>query len=257
MLTGVLENLLTREMTPAERAAVDDYTNELIDKLVEVAANALNERQPGYLLRGTGKVEFAINRRGEMVVDHSMPLLAAVDKQGKLFAVVANYACHCVSASNGMMLTSDWAGCAVAELRQALPDVVGMVTIGCGGDQNPADKGGVEASERQGKQLADEVLRVLQTKLKPVNGPLQIEFQEIKLPLAELPNEKQWQELSTTKGIVGYHAQTNLKRLQHGEALTDSVIYPVQTCQFGNDLTMVFLGDEVVVDYALLIKNKH
>lgn len=257
MLTGVLENLLTREMTPGERAAVDGYTNALVEKLVEVAAKALQQRQPGYLLRGNGKVDFAINRRGEMVTDHSLPLLVAVDKQGKPFALVANYACHCVSASSGMLLTGDWAGCAVAELRQQLPGVVGIVTIGCGGDQNPADKGGVAASERQGKQLADEVIRVLQTNLKPVNGPLRIDYQEIELPLAELPTEKQWQELATSKGIEGYHAQANLKRLERGETLTDRVTYPIQTWQFGNDLAMVFLSDEVVVDYALLIKGKH
>ncbi|PQO38491.1 neutral/alkaline non-lysosomal ceramidase N-terminal domain-containing protein [Blastopirellula marina] len=257
MLTGVLENLLTREMTPVERQAVDGYTNTLTQKLIEVASQALAARHPGYLFQGRGEVDFAINRRNETVVDHAMPLLVAVDKQGKPFAVTANYACHCVSASNGMLLTGDWAGCAVAELEQQLPGVVSLVTIGCGGDQNPADKGGVEASERQGKQLADEVIRVLKTKLQPINGPLQIAFDEVRLPFDTLPTEAEWQERSSVKGIDGYHAKVNLARIQNGQPLPESLVYPVQTWKFGNDLTMVFLGDEVVVDYTLLLKNKY
>lgn len=257
MLTGVLENLLIRDMTPAERSAVDDYTRVLTDKLVEVASQAIKKRQPGYLFQGSGEVGFAYNRRGETVTDHAMPLLAAVAKDGRPFAVVANYACHCVSASNGMLLTGDWAGCAVADLNERLPAVTSMVTIGCGGDQNPKDKGGIEASERQGKLLADEVIRVLQTELKPVNGSLLIDFQEIELPLDDIPTKAQWEERAAKKGIEGYHARGNLKRLASGNGIADTLVYPIQTWRFGGDLSMVFLGDEVVVDYALLVKNKH
>lgn len=257
MLPGVLENLLTRKMTEQERAAVDDYGRELTERLIEVASQALSARRAGYLYWGGGKVGFAINRRSESVTDHDMPLLVAVDTEGRPFALVANYACHCVSASNGMLITSDWAGCAVAELERRLPDVVSMVTIGCGADQNPADKGGVEASERQGKQLADEVLRVLKTNLQPINGPLQIAFQEIQLPFDQLPTEAEWKARAQEKGINGYHAARRLEQLRRGEKLPESLVYPVQTWRFGDDLTMVFLGDEVVVDYALLLKGEY
>ena len=33
--------------------------------------------------------------------------------------------------------------------------------------------------------------------------------------------------------------------------------YPVQAVRFGNDLTFIGLGGEVVVDYALFIKNEY
>lgn len=257
MLPGTLENLLTRKMTELERAAVDDYGQFLTNRLIEVASQAFESRRAGYLFWGAGEVDFAINRRGESVIDHDMPILVATDPEGRPFAVIANYACHCVSASNGMLLTGDWAGCAVAELERHLPDVASMVTIGCGGDQNPADKGGVEASERQGKLLADEVLRVLKTDLRPINGPLRIAFREIELPLKTLPTEAEWKERALQKGINGYHASVQLDRLQRGEQLSESLAYPVQTWRFGDDLTMIFLGNEVVVDYALLLKSEY
>lgn len=255
MLPGVLENLLTRKMTPVERAAVDDYGQFLTERLIELASQALESCRVGYLYWGSGEVGFAINRRNETVTDHDMPMLVAVDPEGHPFAIIANYACHCVSASNGMLITSDWAGCAVAEMERQLPNVVSMVTIGCGGDQNPADKGGVEASERQGRLLADEVLRVLQTELQPINGPLTIAFQEIALPFAQPPTETEWKERAQQNGINGYHASRQLQSLQQGTPLPESLAYPIQTWRFGNDLSMVFLGGEVVIDYALLLKS--
>ena len=41
---------------------------------------------------------------------------------------------------------------------------------------------------------------------------------------------------------------------KHGK-IRESYPYPVQVLQFGSDLTMVTLGGEVVIDYALLLKR--
>lgn len=257
MLSGMLENLLIREMTDAEREAVDGYTNELTQHLIEVASKAFMARQPAHLWHGKGTVDFAINRRSGMVVDHDLPILVAADLQGKPFAVISNYACHCVAASNGIQMTGDWAGCAVAEVERMNPDLIGLTTIGCAGDQNPSDKGGIEAAERQGKQLAVEVDRILATKLKLVEGKLRIRFRQIELPFDEIPDEATWEAKAEQKGIEGFHALRQLKQLRQQGSLPQTLKYPVQTWRFGSDLAMVFLGDEVVVDYALLIKSKY
>ena len=133
---------------------------------------------------------------------------------------------------------------------------MGLVTIGCAGDQNPADKGGVEAAERQGKQLAHEVARLLTTQLSLVEGPLRTSYREIQLPFDTLPTRQAWEDRAKRKGIEGYHASRQLQKLQQEGTLPQSLTYPIQTWRFGDDLAMVFLGDEVVVDYALLIKSK-
>ena len=53
---------------------------------------------------------------------------------------------------------------------------------------------------------------------------------------------------------MGLHAQTNLARLDRGEALPTTLPYVVQTWTFGDDLAMIFLAGEVVVDYARRLK---
>ncbi|HMF35199.1 MAG TPA: hypothetical protein VKF17_01105 [Isosphaeraceae bacterium] len=46
-------------------------------------------------------------------------------------------------------------------------------------------------------------------------------------------------------------ARALLERLARGEPLPSSIPYPVQTWCFGDDPALVFLGGEVVVDFAL------
>ena len=56
---------------------------------------------------------------------------------------------------------------------------------------------------------------------------------------------------------LGYHAQVQLKKLDRGETIPATISYPVQTWTFGDMLAMVFLGGEVVVDYALRLKKEY
>ena len=52
------------------------------------------------------------------------------------------------------------------------------------------------------------------------------------------------------------NARAHVERLDRGEPLPTVQPYPVQTWCFGDDLAMVFLGGEVVVDYALRLKRE-
>jgi neutral ceramidase len=47
-----------------------------------------------------------------------------------------------------------------------------------------------------------------------------------------------------------------LKKLEAGEKIPESYPYPVQTLRLGKDITLVTLGGEVVVDYALRLKKE-
>ena len=69
-----------------------------------------------------------------------------------------------------------------------------------------------------------------------------------------MPSRSQWEELAKKPGAEGLHAQTNLARLDRGEALPTTLPYIVQTWTFGDDLAMIFLAGEVVVDYARRLK---
>src|SRR5262249_19860705 len=56
--------------------------------------------------------------------------------------------------------------------------------------------------------------------------------------------------------LVQRHAKHHLELLDRGEKLRQSYPCPVQVWQFGKDLTLVALGGEVVVDYALRLKRE-
>ena len=53
-----------------------------------------------------------------------------------------------------------------------------------------------------------------------------------------------------------YPAQRLLRILERGEKLPAAEQYQIAVWTFGDDLAMVFLADEVVVDYALRMKRE-
>jgi hypothetical protein len=259
MLRGVAPTLFGQPIPPAHQQHIDRYTTEFTDKLEQVALAALADCQPARLSWGVGKVGFAVNRRTKGgPVDHDLPVLVVRDLKGKLRAVYATYACHCVTLSNNKV-SGDWAGYAQELIQIDNPGAIALVSIGCGGDANPSsgvtgDK--VDAASRQGAEIAREVKRLLAGFLAPVTGKLAVARKTIELPLAELPSRQQWEEKAKRKDAVGYHARINLARLDRGEKLRPKIDYPIQTWAFGDALAMVFLPGEAVVDYSLRLKRE-
>src|SRR5690606_21488804 len=100
-----------------------------------------------------------------------------------------------------------------------------------------------------------EVDRVLQNALRPVSGEVTGQLQRFRLPLAPLPERAHWETLAQQDGYIGYHARVQLAALDRGESLPEAIDYSVQTLTFGDSLAMVFLPGEVVVDYALRLRQ--
>lgn len=266
-------NIFVQDLPPEQLAAIDRYTADLINKLEQVALDALKNRQPGKLSWSQGTVGFAKNRRtvrgntavfGDNAsgpVDHSMPVLKAEAADGKLLALVANYACHCTTIGGEFNhVCGDWAGYAQEAIERDHPGAVALVTIGCGADANPAPRGGADGglalAKQHGDALGAEVKRLLGQNFTPVTNKLRTSIKEIFLPFGPHFTREQWLARSTNSGIVGYHAKKWLARLDRGEKLPDSLYYPITTWRFGDDLAMVFLPGEVVVDYALRLKRE-
>jgi hypothetical protein len=57
-------------------------------------------------------------------------------------------------------------------------------------------------------------------------------------------------------GPPGYFARLQLEKIDSGEGLPKTLAYPVQTWCFGDALAVVFLGGEVVVDYAIRLNRE-
>jgi hypothetical protein len=129
-----------------------------------------------------------------------------------------------------------------------------LVIIGCGADANPEPRRNLDDAKDHARAVAKETERLVSSSLTPLPARISAEFRQIELPLAPLPDRQALQERSKIDGAEGFFARTLLGRLDRGDALPRTVAYPVQTWCFGDDLAMVFLGGEVVVDYALRLK---
>lgn len=263
MVRGFAENIFVRDLTAEEAAASDRYTTELTDDLERVAMEALAKRHPGRLAFAQGTVGFAANRRtAGGPVDHALPALIAKNREGKVVAVVANYACHCTTLGHQVnQHHGDWAGFAQEFIEAEHPGAVALITIGCGADSNPSPRGGddfgITLAKSHARALATMVGQLLNGDTKALAVAPQAKFESVLLPFQTLPTKEEWQKRAAEGGIVGYHARKNLDRLARGESLPTEIRYPIQSWSFGDRLVMVFLGGEVVVDYALRMKQRY
>ena len=257
--------LFHEPLPDAERQHLDRYKRELIDKLAELALQALKNRVPAHLFWTQGEVGIAANRRvlkdkrwagfGEQAdgpVDHRLPMLVAKCPEGKPIAIWANYACHCTTlGGNFNQICGDWAGYAQEYIEAEYPGATALISIGCGADANPSPRGQLEHCQQNGRVFADAVKRLLGGKLKPLDPSLICRLVYVDLPLGELPSKEYWEKTAGAGGHRGVHAKHFLDLRNRGEAVPSNVNYPIAAWTFGDDLAMVFLAGEVVVDYSI------
>ena len=257
-LTGAAPNIFAQAIAPEDQAAIDAYTDFFIDSTVAAVREALARRRPARLAWGQGRADFARNRRTPGgPVDQAVPVLRATDDDGRLVAVLTSYACHCTTLSGEFNAShGDWAGVAAASIEAGHPGAVGLVAIGCGADANPSPRGTLALAEQHGRSLAAEVERLIGLPLEPLHAPPSCRLERVEIPFQPHFTGDQWRQRAGAGGIVGFHARRWLERLDRGEAPAPTLPYPVQTFSFSTNLGMVFLGGEVVVDYALRLKSE-
>ncbi|MEX2577676.1 MAG: neutral/alkaline non-lysosomal ceramidase N-terminal domain-containing protein [Verrucomicrobiales bacterium] len=225
-----------------------EYTVELEEKLAGVIGEALADLSPARLTWNKARCGFSMNRRRDYSlpadhpyakkapnpagpVDQEVPALRVESPEGEARGVLFGYACHntCLGFYNWC---GDYAGFAQEYLEEHRPDFVALFMAGCGGDQNPYPRrsgvvpgvSDLELAQQHGRSLANAVEMAFSTHPIPVTGPLGAAYEEVELAY-EKPERKAHQ-------------------------------YPVQVIRFGDALTLVALGSEVVVDYSLRLKEE-
>lgn len=245
------------------------YGTWLADELVRLANQAIKGLVPARLNTTHARCGFAMNRRlptrlgyknspfPDGPVDHQVPVLEVLNGDGKLVAVMFGYACHNTTLSF-QQFCGDYAGYAQEYLEAAHPGAVALFVMGCGGDQNPYPRGKLEQAQQHGRTLANAVETALSvTQKQPVVGPVKAAIGKLDLPFAPAPSkpELEKQAASTNPWEAG-HAKMLLKKIEAQGGLPASYPYPVQVVKLGDDFTLVALGGEVVVDYALRLKRE-
>ncbi|HUR58839.1 MAG TPA: neutral/alkaline non-lysosomal ceramidase N-terminal domain-containing protein [Opitutaceae bacterium] len=269
-LADVIPFMFSKELPSEEQGRIDRYTAGLRGKLIAVASAALADRKPARIAWGQGSAGFAAQRRkivdGKVTFgvepagphDHALPVMKITDERGTVRAVFANYACHCTTLAGGdNFVHSEWAGDAALRLEAAHAGAVVLFGIGCGADSNPNPRG-VPSVPVHGATVANEIQRVLAGAMRPLGAVTNASFRRITLDLDHAVTREDLQKRleGNPRVTVSYPATKWLEQLDAGKPLPTTVPYPVQAWSFGSELTMVFLGGEVVSEYSLRLRRE-
>lgn len=257
---------------PEQAKAKDAYVDRLCERVGELIGEALRNLRPAKLSFSRGEAGFGSYRRvkradgswwfgdnPDQPVDRDVPVLAVRSPGGRLDAVVFTYACHCTSIRSGnegfQLIHPDYAGVAAEELEHKHPGAAALYVTGCGGDIDPRPRGPIQAAETHGRSLAEVVLHELgRSDARPVAGRLRPRHRRVALPL-EKPDVARLRALAAEKGNAQKFAEETLKKLNEG-ALPTEVSCPIAAWDLGPELTLVGIGGEVCVEYALRLKRE-
>lgn len=247
------------------------YSKKVETQIVDIVGKALDSLEPVQVSSGQGVARFAVNRRlhrskttvPELTkelpgpVDHSVPVIKITKQSGELLAVVFGYACH--NTTLGIYkFSGDYAGFAQIQLEKDYPGSTAMYFAGTGADQNPLPRGSVSYAIQYGKTLAAAVGAVISEPMKELSPVLSTTYSKTNLGFANPPPTKEElkkmiNEVTIPEYLI-YGAKVLLNKLEKGQSLITSYDYPVQFWKIGEQ-NMVILSSEVVVDYAIWLKQ--
>jgi neutral ceramidase len=256
----------------AQKKKIEAYSSELESTLVRTVGEALARRVPATVSVGQGSTDFAVNRRNNREpdvpvlrashalqgpTDHSVPVLAVRQPDGKLLAVVFGYACH--NTTLGIQQwNGDYAGFAESNLEEAHPRAVALFFMGCGADQNPVTRRTVELAQRYGRLMSDVVQAVLSKKLESLPPKLRTRYETVTLHLGAAPTRAELTVRAHERtAYTSRWGARLLKELDAGHALPRTYPYPIEVWELGGKQLWIALGGEVVVDYALRFKDQY
>jgi len=256
----------------AEQEQVNRYVAELEDKIVLAAGEALASLEPVTLVAGQGASAFAANRRNNTEevrkasspdslvgpVEHSVPVLAAIKPSGEPVCILFSYACHNTTmTADFCQYCGDYAGFAQASIESKHPNATAMFFIGCAGDQDPVVRGELDLARRYGSQLAESVEGVLRNPASPLAPSLVTRMETIPLKFGPAPTEEELEKYKKDPTPYVRRWATNiLAEMKSGKPLERSYPYPLQVWRFGQQQTLITLGGEPVVDYAIKFKRE-
>ncbi len=255
-------------LSPEEEARLKAYAQKLSEDMAMAVGAALADLAPARLAFGQGKAGFAVNRREftpkgvrigvnpEGPVDHAVPVVKVAAADGSLKAVLFGYACHNTTLTGEFYeLSGDYSGYAQSAVEREHPGSTALFLALCGGDQNPHPRSQAPLAVQHGETLAAEVKRVLGGQLESVRPPIRTAFRLVDLPFAYHTREQFEKEAGDQNLAKARRADLMLKAYAEGRPVR-RVPYPVQAIRFHQDLTLVALGGEVVVGYALRTKRE-
>jgi neutral ceramidase len=250
------------DLSPAQWDGIREYSARLEGLLSGVIQQALSRLAPARIGFARGEAAFAANRRVQFSpdgpVDHSVPVLRVDAPDGAPLAILFGYACHNTTLpATFVEYHGDYAGVAQAALEARHRGTVAMYMAGCGADANPRPRGTVEHVRAHGAALADAVDRALET-ATPIEAGLRTAYGSAELRFVGDADRERWLETLKVEPVyLERYAAVMAGMAARPGGLPESQDCPVQVWRLGPGLTLVALGGEVVVDYALRLRREY
>ncbi len=269
-LSGGLSNLYSVPLTEEETQRTKEYTDSLVAKIKQTVEAAFKSSQPAKLNIATTSANFAMQRRairsgkwagfGETpdgACDRRVRVLECRSMDDKILGAAYMYACHCTTMGGDFnQVSGDWAGLSANRLEAVHPDAIFLPVIGCGADANPKPRTGYQFAEQHAAELVDSVKKAIQGERTPLTASPQSHFGYAGLaPELPSPEDVETKTKSDNPNIKRWAEYMKATRAAMGR-LPETVPMPIHTWQFGDELTWVFLGGEVVSEYQMSIEKR-
>ncbi len=249
-------------------ASIFEYAAWFSDRVLEAGAAALKALRPARLEYALATESFGMNRRfrnenGSYSIkdnpsglkDPAVSLLRVQSEEGALLSLVFTYACHCTTlGGNVYEYHGDWSGVACAEIERAQPGCVALFATGCGADLNPSPRGTFDLAAQHGQSMARTALGLHPG--RRISGPLKAVIDQVRLPLEQPPSPDLLDKVGESKDVYRKRFSREMLKLSAAGRLPAHVDLPVQVWHFGESLTLVALGGETCVGYALRLKKE-
>ncbi len=249
---------------------VMDYRKMLLGKIDILFEKTLTNLEPATLTWSKARAGFAMNRRSPVKpgqwknapfpdgpVDHDVPVLQVKSADGKqIKALLFGYACHATTLGT-MEIHGDWPGYAQHYLEEDHPGSVAMFINGASADQNPYPRRMPVFVERHGRSAAMAVETALETQQIPISGPIRSAISWPEINYQSPPSREALEKKAASSSYYEKrYAEFLLAVLDSGNEFPKSYPVPTQVVRFGESLTLAAIGGEVVVDYALRLKEE-
>jgi putative membrane-bound dehydrogenase-like protein len=269
-MAGGLTNLLRSPPAAEQSAALQRYAAVVEQAILGGVGQALAARRAGQLEISEGHAGFAVNRRvlkeglwsgfgiqPDGPVDRRVRVLTARASDGSLIGAAFLYACHCTTLGPDFnRISGDWAGLSAGALERQHPGAVFLPVIGCGADANPEPRRNYEDALAHAASMVAAVQSALAGGATPLTQFPVGHFGYAGLA-PELPARDDLRAAAEDKDATRRRwAENMLAVWDRMGRLPETYPAPIHTWQFGDQLTWVFLGGEVVVDYALRLERE-
>lgn len=249
---------------PHNRYPDVNYLNKVVrPAMIGAAVEAASKLFPARLAFGRGTTAIGVNRSNKgskEPYDNAVDVLKVESTDGKKQAILALTGCHPVYGTKGIRhftISSNYPGF----MRSALEGSAAIPTMalfmqGCAGDINPVDD-----PEISGARLAEDVKKVLDTGMTPLNGGITFRMDSLLAPATpwdktkieefRAENAKMGAQMEPERNVAW--ADLMLAHYRNNDMPRYMPVY-IQTLNIGQ-WKLIGLSREVVTEYGLAIKK--